>query len=537
MPHVRRRMLITLAAPEPVVREHLATTLGLTPVEAADGHAAAPGPATFSGPAGATPSVLGLAATVEPGGGPGTTEVLLESGTDLTVPYFGWFVHAMAWIGARNAVRDAAARLQASLAGTDPPRVRRIPSLLPPVEFTDEQAARLAALAACAVLASFCGALLTQNSDAVTHTFHKTDQDLGLALAIARAGVLVSLVVSLLSDRMGRRRLILISLVGACVANAVSAASPSFEVFTASQLFTRAFVNAILVVAGVAVVEEAPEGARAFSTSMFALAYGGGVVFSVVLLPIADIADDAWRVSFALSALAAVVIPGLARHLHETRRYHRLAERTDRRGRFREMFDRQYGRRFVLLGLAAFLTNLFSAPSSQLTNRYLHRSRGFSNSDIAVFRSVTAGVPGLVGVLLAGRLAESRGRRPVTIVGVTLATVLQMAFFLGSGALLWVAPTFAIVAAACGGLALATLDGELFPTEVRGSSNGFLLVCAVTGSAVGLVLATQLKDFAGGLGPAIAICGIAPLLATIFVIPRLPETVDRHLDDVSPSEV
>src|SRR5689334_9091040 len=209
MPHVRRRMLITLAAPEPVVREHLATTLGLTPVEAADGHADEPGPATFSGPAGATPSVLGLAATVEPGAGPGTTDVLLESGTDLTVPYFGWFVHAMAWIGARNAVRDAAARLQASIEGTEPPRVRRLPSLLPPVEFTDEQAARLAALAAAAVLASFCGALLTQNSDAVTHTFHKTDQDLGLALAIARAGVLVSLVVSLLSDRMGRRRLIL----------------------------------------------------------------------------------------------------------------------------------------------------------------------------------------------------------------------------------------------------------------------------------------------------------------------------------------
>jgi len=125
----------------------------------------------------------------------------------------------------------------------------------------------------------------------------------------------------------------------------------------------------------------------------------------------------------------------------------------------------------------------------------------------------------------------------VTIIGVGLATLLQVTFFIGSGALLWIAPTFAIVAAACGGLALATLDGELFPTEVRGSSNGFLLVCAVTGSAVGLVLATQLKDVVGGLGPGIAVCGIAPLIATIFVVPRLPETVDRRRDDVSPSEV
>jgi predicted MFS family arabinose efflux permease len=191
-----------------------------------------------------------------------------------------------------------------------------------------------------------------------------------------------------------------------------------------------------------------------------------------------------------------------------------------------------------LLGLAAFLTNLFSAPSSQLTNRYLTHTHAFSNSDVALFRVVTAGLPGIVGVLLASRLAESRGRRPVTIIGLLVATVFQAAFFVaGSDLVLWLAPVVAIVAAACAGLALGTLDAELFPTEVRATSNGFLLVSAVAGSAVGLVLATQLKDLVGGLGPAIALCGIATLIAAIFVIPRLPETAERRLDDVSPSEL
>ncbi len=533
MPHVRCRMLISLPAPVAAVREQLVTVLGLTPAEDDESDSG-----RLCGTPGGGESMLRLCADCAPTapGGAGT-EVSLEAASDLSVPYFGWFIHVITWIAAKQALRDARTRLRAAVAGDEPPApARRLP-LLPPVTFTDDEAARLAALAAVAVLASFCGALLTQNSDAVTHLFHKSDQDLGLALAIARAGVLVSLVVSLLSDRLGRRRLILISLAGACVFNAVSAFAPSFEVFTGAQLFTRAFVNAILVVAGISVVEEAPEGARAFATSMFALAYGGGVVVSVVLLPLSDLGDNAWRISFALSALAAVTIPGLARHLRETRRYTNLAERTRRRGRFREIFDRTYGRRFVLLGLAAFLTNFFSAPSSQLTNRYLRRSHGFSNSDVAVLRSVTAGAPGLIGVLLAGRLAESRGRRPVTIIGIALAALFQMAFFLGGGAVLWVAPTIAIVAAACGGLALGTLDSELFPTEVRGSSNGFILVCAVAGSAAGLLLATQLESVVGGLGPAIALCGIAPLLAVVFVLPRLPETVARRLDDVSPSEL
>jgi predicted MFS family arabinose efflux permease len=270
---------------------------------------------------------------------------------------------------------------------------------------------------------------------------------------------------------------------------------------------------------------------------MYALALGAGYGLAVVLLPFADLGDYGWRISFAASAALVLFVPMIARHLRETKRYVRVADRTERRGRVREVFDRAYGARFLLLGLAAFLTNVFSAPSSQLSNRYLTQSHDFTNADVAVFRTVTAGLPGLIGVLLASRLAESRGRRPVTIVGLLVATVFQAAFFLGDDAVLWITPVVAIIAAACAALALGTLDAELFPTEVRGTSSGFLLVSAVAGSAVGLVLATQLKSVVGGLGPAIALCGIASLLAALFVVPRLPETADRRLDDVSPSEV
>jgi len=118
-----------------------------------------------------------------------------------------------------------------------------------------------------------------------------------------------------------------------------------------------------------------------------------------------------------------------------------------------------------------------------------------------------------------------------------VASVLQVAFFLGDGALLWLAPAFAIVAAACAGVAVGTVNTELFPTEVRGTSNGFLLVCGVAGAALGLLLATQLKDLVGGLGVGIALCGIAPVVAATLLVPRLPETRARRLDDVSPSEV
>jgi hypothetical protein len=112
-----------------------------------------------------------------------------------------------------------------------------------------------------------------------------------------------------------------------------------------------------------------------------------------------------------------------------------------------------------------------------------------------------------------------------------------MTFFLGSGATLWVASTLAIVAAACAGLALGAFGTELFPTEVRGTSNALLLVCGVSGSATGLLLATNLETVVGGLGPAIALCGVAPLVAAFLVLPWLPEPAERTLDEISPSEV
>jgi len=386
------------------------------------------------------------------------------------------------------------------------------------------------------VAAGLCGALFTQNGDAAAEAFARSDADLGWALAVSRVGVLVSLVAAGCSDRLGRRRTLLACLVGAGIANAVAALAPTFGIFTVSQVVTRAFVNAVFVIAGIAVVEEAPEGARAYALSLFGLAAGLGFSVSVVLLPINDLGPDGWRVAFGVSALVVLLVPVLRTHLRETNRFDRLAAEDVTRGRVREVFDRRYGSRFWLLGLAGFLINVFSAPSSQLTNRYLRAEHDFLNAEIALFRAVTAGLPGLVGIVIGGRLAESRGRRPVAVAGLVVASALQMTFFVSGGWLLWLTPMVAVVAALASGLALGALDSELFPTEVRGTANGFLLVCGVLGSAAGLVLATSLRDHLGGLGPAIAVCGVAPLVAALLVVPRLPETADRRLDEISPSE-
>ncbi len=138
--------------------------------------------------------------------------------------------------------------------------------------------------------------------------------------------------------------------------------------------------------------------------------------------------------------------------------------------------------------------------------------RDFSNSGIALFRTVTTGIPGLVGLVLGGRLAEVRGRRPIAAVAIAIATATQMVFFLTSGPVIWFMSAVSIIAASAGGIALGTLGTELFPTETRSTSNGLLGVVGVVGSALGFVVTGLLAQSQGQLGRAIAVCGIGSLV-------------------------
>jgi MFS family permease len=408
---------------------------------------------------------------------------------------------------------------------------------LPPVAFDDRQSTLLAAAAAAVAVVAFCTALFGQLADPISETFDASDATLSNALAITRVGAVLSLFVTAFADRRGRRRAILVGVVGSAAACAVSAVAPNLFVFTFAQTFQRAFINTTAVVAGIAVIEEAPERARAYSASMLALAGGLGFSFAVVALPLADIGASTWRIPFVVGALTVFLAPRIARTLTETTRYEAIAARTDiARGRVRELVDGRYGRRFALLAAVGFLTSVFNAPSSQLMNKYLSDDRGFSNSGIAGFRAVTTALPGLAGLLIGGRLAERFGRRPVAVTALLIATMSQMLFFLTGGTILWVASAVSVLTSAAAGIALGTLDVELFPTEVRGTSNAVLVVVSVMGSMVGFALAGALSDPLGGIGRSVAICGVAALVAAVCFVPRLPETYTRTLDDVSPSE-
>ena len=528
MPNVRRRMLVRLDAPVATVEEAARSALGVT--------GDAGGPLSAALPTGAADGQLVVSVSGDPAAADGASRSILavEATSDFSVPFFWWAIGPLIATELRRTARHAAATVEAVIAGRHPPPPPKAVAALPGVGFDPGQAALLSATAFATAIAGFGGGLFGQNSGFIATAFHASDARLGDALAISRAGVLVSLVATAMSDRVGRRRMLLVCVIGVCVTNAASAFAPGLASFTALQILARSFVNSTFTVAAIAAVEEAPEGARAFSTAMLGLAGGFGFSFAVITLPIADQGRQAWRVSFALSAAVLLLIPRLARELTETRRYHAIVSTRISRGQLREVLGPTYGRRFVLLAVIALLTSVFNAPSSQLSNRYLQDVRHFSGAGIVVLLAVTTVVPGIVGVVIASRLAERGRRRPLATISLFVATATQMAFFLTGGPSLWITSALATITGAVAGIVLATLGAELFATEVRGTANAFLVGFSVIGSAGGLVLAGQLSRPFGGIGRAIAFCGIASMLAA-FIVPSLPESFGRKLDDLSPS--
>src|SRR3546814_10617681 len=63
--------------------------------------------------------------------------------------------------------------------------------------------------------------------------------------------------------------------------------------------------------------------------------------------------------------------------------------------------------------------------------------------------------------------------------------------------------------------ALGVYGPELFPTSLRGRANGVIAVLGVAGSVIGLVVAGYLSDRWGGLGPALAVLSIGPVLMAL----------------------
>lgn len=402
----------------------------------------------------------------------------------------------------------------------------RPPWWAPPAVLDAQGAAALASLAYLALVSGYLGTLITQTITYAADEFEVGSRVQGDTLAAVRIGVLMSLAIAAWADRHGRRRALLWCAAAGCCMAAVGALAPGMVALGASQTIARGLSTALGLLIVVVAAEEMPAGSRAYAASLLTLAAGLGAGMVLWVLPIVDVDERAWRVLYVLPLIFLPLIRRTARLLPESRRFVRAHARARFAG---------HGRRLLLLAATAFATAVFTTPASQLQNEFLRDEFSFSAARITAFTILTV-TPASIGIMVGGRLADTRGRRLIGGFGLAVGASLTAVEFVSSTeTLVWLGSMVGSMAGALAVPALAVYGPELFPTALRTKANVVITILGVAGSAVGLVIAGRLAD-AWSLGPAIAVLAVAPVLAALVLIPLYPETAHKELEELNPED-
>lgn len=403
-------------------------------------------------------------------------------------------------------------------------------------------AAALSRLCVLSMAAGYLGTLLTQTNTFAKAQFASSDTALSAMLASVRLAAVLALAVVAIADRRGRRSVLLWSAVAACVLAATGALVPDLAWLGISQTAARTASTAMAIVIGIYAIEEMPAGSRAFAVSVLAMTGALGAGMCVAVLPLADIGPGGWRLLYLVPLAFAPAVWRQASRLGETRRFEatgpagasgsHTAVAPARRSRAERSANR---RRFVLLAVSALLLAMFTTPASQLLNEYLRAERGYSALTITLFTLIT-NTPGVVGIIIGGRLADTRGRRVVGAVAIFGGVGFTVAMFIATGSWIWVWSALGAVVGAAAVPALGVYGPELFPTASRGSANGGINLAAVSGAVVGLLAAGLLSDALGGLPPAMALLALGPLAVVVLIMVAYPETAHRELEDINPGD-
>ena len=362
--------------------------------------------------------------------------------------------------------------------------------------------------------------------------FGYDDQTSILIGTLAKVGAIPAVMLTLMVDRIGRKPLFLMAILGFSASALLTAAALNPVMLAGGLFFTRLFTMVDELLAVVLLAEAAPPQARAWMLGLLSLlgASGDGVALAVY----GSFADqsDAWRFMYAAGAVPALLSIIWRLALPESAAF--LAANQAKQANQFELI-RIYRRPVLLIGIAYFLFWLPISPALSDNSQYLQSVAKWEPSQVALV-SFAAGMIGLVGTFLGGRLADRFGRKPVAMIATLICVLGLSGVYLNS--------TFGFVGGAlsigymawfAASVALRATMTELIPTKARATVAGTSEIGASSGAILGGSLVAFLIPVLGGLGHALIAIMPMVVLALIAII-CLPETKGRVLGEGEEAE-
>jgi putative MFS transporter len=440
-------------------------------------------------------------------------------------------------------VNDAA---QPGAADAATPAKRRNPWWIPPFlgrvpEMPPTTLRLLGVISLALLFENFDQATLTAALKQIAVSFAVAEADLGRTLGFVHLGALPAFLLVPFADRIGRRRLFLISVIGISIASCASAFATSITQFVAMQMISRVFMVTCSAMAFVIITEEFPAAHRGWGIGIASALGAFGVALALLLFAAIQWLPFGWRSLYGLGILPLLLLPMFRREIRETRRFAQHREDraadghalSDLAGWWKPLWDllRSYPGRAAAIGLiAAFAAGGHSAAYN-FSSYFVQSVHGWAPGRYTLM-VIAAGLVGIVGFPIAGRLADRSGRRRAGFLLLASFPLCALAFYQGAGWMLpfaWVPLVFTLTG---GNTILRALGGELFPTSYRGTSAGWLQLAEAAGRSGGLFLVGWGTARAVDITSMISLVVFAPLLAGVVLL-ALPETGRRELEEIS----
>jgi MFS family permease len=365
--------------------------------------------------------------------------------------------------------------------------------------------------------AAYAASQMAHTLPFVRLSFDLTEGQMSLMFAGVRAASLLGVFFAVVADRTGRRKPLLAAFVLMALGSLLTAFIPTVAVFAVSQAMVRISVVAIASISIVLIAEELAPGIRAFGIGIYGLAGSLGVGLGLLLLPIAEASEDAWRILFALATLGLLVFPLLARYLPESRAFTPATTIP-----FAKALGMGLSKHFWPLAGVAFFVAAFASPAFDFVLERLINDLAWESGAARFLLIVFSGI-GAVGLLVGGRMADRIGRKPTTIAALVIGLVGGVGFYLlDSGWFLAASIFLATLGATMLTPSFGAQRAELFPTRVRATASAWVTNVAIVGSIAGFATGAILIDRIG-LASTIAILGVGVVMS-IYLVTRLPET-------------
>jgi MFS family permease len=364
------------------------------------------------------------------------------------------------------------------------------------------------------------------------------EEDIGALVGVVRFGAVGALLLALLADRIGRRTLLLVTILGFTACTTLTAFVSNPREFMLLQFAARAFIAAEEVIAIVVIAEELAAGVRGWGLGILAAFGALGHGLAAIAFGFVNVLPFGWRALYLVGVIPLLIVAWIRTGLRETARFE--AERAGRvdesaAALLRPIRDltRMYPRRMVALCTAILGFGFVVSTALSFASKTLQETHGFTPPQVT-FLFIGGGLLAIVSYAVAGVLADRLGRRRVMIVGLLLNAPAIAFFYQPLGLLVipaWIAMMFTFMG--CDVL-FGALGSELFPTSYRSTASGVRLMAASVGGALGLWVESALFPLAGSHAVAITWMLGAAVIAPLIILLWIPETAARELEEISP---